>query len=100
MLGHQGDDEGLGNGLAFLDRQGMVGISLALIGRRNKEMPGNPPHGLQNAGVGNPPGLDLHGDHGPARTLEHVFGRLRHYDAGHRQGQGENNELSHWIQYI
>ncbi len=51
-LGHQGNDIGLGNGLAAADGQRMVAIGTGAEGIIDKLMPGHGAHGLQGEGIG------------------------------------------------
>ena len=62
-LGHEGHDIGLGDGLMFTDRQGIVVVGFPPEGFLDEEVTGHPAHGLQDPRVGNAPGNELFFDH-------------------------------------
>ena len=65
-FGHEGDDVGLGDGLAVSDGERVVGIGLAVEAERDEFVARDGAHGFECGGVGDAAGGDLLIDHGGA----------------------------------
>src|SRR5437773_3786492 len=69
-LGHSGDDVGLTDRLAGLDRERLVGVGLVAPPIGDKQLARDCSHRLEDALVTDPPGPQLIGDHRRALGLE------------------------------
>ncbi len=54
QLGHQGDDVGLGDGLAFADGEGEIAVGLGAEGFFDEEMAGHRAHRRQHRRIADP----------------------------------------------
>ena len=79
-LGHEGDDVGLTDGLAHADGEGVVGVGLVGVGRRDEGFAREAGDGVQAARVGDVAGAQMALNHRFA-VGGHFFGFIETYHA-------------------